>query len=77
MYIEAKAMHSLRSKRIVPLLHHVGDWNALDGEEFRIMVMDRLGDNLEQLFNKNNRAFPLETVLGIAEQFMNIMRIVH
>ena len=41
------------------------------------MVMDRLGDNLEQLFNKNDRAFPLETVLGIAEQFMNIMRVVH
>ena len=77
LYVEAKAIHSLKGKRIVPQIHHVGEWTAEDGEGFYILVMDRLGENLEQLFNKSDRKFTLETVLGIAERFLEIFEKVH
>ena len=63
-------MYSLKELGIVPDLYYVGRWTSLEKEPFRILVMDKLGFNLEELFNRKQRKFPLETLLGIAERFL-------
>lgn len=52
LFIEASSIHSLRGKGIVPDLYYVSNWINKQNEQFRILIMDRLGENLEQLFNQ-------------------------
>ena len=67
LWIEAKALFKITDTGVTPRVLYVKPWTDEDGVELRILVMDRLGQNLEQVFNANGRQFPLETVLGIAE----------
>jgi hypothetical protein len=52
LFIEAKAMYGLRGKGIVPEIYWVGVWTSPEDEPFRILIMDRLGLNLGQLFEQ-------------------------
>ena len=73
LWIEAKAIYKLRDTKVCPKVIYVAPWQDANGVDLRILVMDRLGQNLEQVFNGQGRKFPLETVIGIAEQFMDII----
>lgn len=44
---------------------------------FNIMIMQLLGPNLEDLFNKYNRKFKLETVLLLADQLIYLLDQLH
>lgn len=43
----------------------------------RVLVMDRLGDDLEKCFNRCGRRFTLATVLQIADQALRLLERVH
>jgi len=46
-------------------------------DEFRIIVMEYLGDSLEALFNKCNRVFSLKTTLMIGLQIFDLIEHLH
>jgi hypothetical protein len=41
--------------------------------EYNMLVMDRLGQSLEELFAQCNRQFSLKTILMLAEQMVKIV----
>ena len=41
------------------------------------MIMELLGDNLEQLFNKNNRKFSLKIICEISNQTISRLEYIH
>ena len=45
-------MHNLKDLGIVPNILYVGKWTSLENEPFRILVMQKLGYNLYELFNQ-------------------------
>lgn len=51
-------------------------WYGTEGE-FRVMVMEYLGDSLEALFNKCNRCFTLKTTLMIGLQIFDLLEHIH
>lgn len=51
-------------------------WFGIQGE-YRVLVMELLGFNLEELFNKCQRTFSLKTVLMLAEQLINRIAYLH
>ena len=66
LFCESKLIHKLRGKTAVPNLHFVGDEKTEDGKTYHVMVMDKLGKSLEDLFQECRRKFDLPTVLHIA-----------
>jgi len=50
LFWESKLIHKLRGKTFVPNLHFVGDEKTEDGKTYHVMVMDKLGKSLEDLF---------------------------
>ena len=41
------------------------------------MIMELLGDNLEKIFNKNNRKFSLKTICEISKQTISRLEYIH
>ena len=77
LFWESKLIHKLRGKTAVPNLHFVGDEKTEDGKMFHVMVMDLLGKSLEDLFQECRRKFDLKSVLHIAKQMIERIKIVH
>ena len=77
LFWESKLIHKLRNKTFVPRLHFVGDEKTPEGKTFHVMVMDRLGPSLENLFEHCKNKFELKTVLMIASQLIQRIEKVH
>ena len=45
--------------------------------DYNILVMEKLGDSLETLFNKCNRTFTLKTTLMLADQMISLLEYIH
>ena len=56
----------------IPSVH----WYGSEGQ-YNVLVMDRLGASLEQLFTQCKRRFTLKTVLMLADQMLARMEFVH
>ena len=69
---EAKILQNLQGGSCIPTLHWCGPEN-----EFNVLVIDLLGLNLEELFNKCDRKFSLKTVLMIADQLFTNIEYIH
>lgn len=69
---EAKILQNLQGGSCIPTIHWCGPEN-----EFNVLVIDLLGPNLEELFNKCNRKFSLKTVLMIADQLLTDIEYIH
>lgn len=52
-------------------------YQLLRTPQYNIMSMELLGDSLDDIFNKNGKKFPIQFVLYIGMQMINIIEIVH
>jgi hypothetical protein len=59
----------------VPGLFYVGTDSSKENNHFHVMVMDMLGQSLEDLFSVCKRQFDLKTVLLIAIQMVGLLKI--
>lgn len=69
---EVHLYKALKGEVGVPSVH----WHGTESE-FNVMVMDRLGPSLQNLFDACNRKFSLKTVLMIADQMITRVEQVH
>jgi len=69
---EARVYQELSTKQGIPTLYYYGR----EGN-YNVLVMERLGANLEELFNRCNRRFTLSTVLLLADRMLGLMQKVH
>ncbi|CBZ55967.1 putative Casein kinase one (CK1) [Neospora caninum Liverpool] len=69
---EAKIIRLLQGGVGVPVCYHYGD----EGE-WHVMVIDRLGHSLEDLFNLCKRSFSVETVLHLGIQMLDRIEYIH
>lgn len=75
IYNEYKIYRYLHKKNFTTGLPKIYDYIQTTG--YNIMVMQLLGPNLEDIFNKCNRKFKLSTVFLLAEQFINLLEQLH
>ena len=66
LFWEAKLIHKLREKTMVPQLHYIGTEESNPQSIKHIMVMDILGKSLDDLFEACGRKFDVRTCLLIA-----------
>lgn len=52
-------------------------YEMIDAENFNLLVMERLGKNLEELFNENNKKFCIDTVLYLSLYIVSLIEILH
>jgi serine/threonine protein kinase len=89
-YVAAKTEDKIKSPRIYneyKIYHylHKNNFNVglpkihefIETRDFNIMFMQLLGPSLEDLFNKSNRKFKLETVFLLAIQLMDLISQLH
>ena len=69
---EARVYEQLRGGAGFPHLR----WSGIEGD-YNILVMDRLGPNLETLFNRCRRRFDLKTVCMLADQMISRLQHLH
>lgn len=69
---EARIYTQLANERGIPQLHYVGR----EGN-YNVLVLERLGSNLETLFNQCGRRFSLNTVLLLADKMLQLVQKVH
>jgi len=69
---EAKILHSLQGGVGIPNLL----WFGQEGD-FNVVVMDLLGQNLEELLILCNRKLSLKTILMVSDQLITIMEYIH
>ena len=69
---EARVYMRLGEKKGIPRMYFVGR----EGE-YNVLVMQRLGPNLEDLFTRCNRRFSLSTVLLLADKMLALVQKVH
>lgn len=72
LLFECKVYRALAGGVGTPMIH----WYGVDGE-FTVMVMDLLGQSLEDLFTYCGRKFRLKTVLMLADQMIQRIEFVH
>lgn len=77
LFWESKFIHSLRGKTRVPNLFFVGDETTEDNQKYHIMIMDLLGKSLEDLFQVCDRKVNIRTILHLAIQMIQTIRVVH
>lgn len=69
---EARIYTQLANETGIPQLHYVGR----EGN-YNVLVLERLGSNLETLFNQCGRRFSLHTVLMLADKMLQLVQKVH
>lgn len=69
---EARVYKRLEAQKGIPRLFYIGQEGS-----YNVLVMQRLGDNLETLFNKCHRRFSLSTVLLLADKMLNLIMKIH
>lgn len=69
---EARVYRRLANNKGIPRLYYIG----VEGH-YNVMVMERLGENLENLFNTCHRKFTLPTVQALAVQMLTLVALVH
>ncbi|XP_004297828.1 PREDICTED: casein kinase I-like [Fragaria vesca subsp. vesca] len=72
LHYESKLYMILQGGKCV---HHL-KWFGVEGE-YNVMVIDLLGQSLEEKFNYCNRKFSLKTVLMLADQLIDRVEYVH
>ena len=56
----------------IPIIYFTGK----EGK-YNIMIMELLGDNLEKIYNENNRNFSLKTICEISNQSISLLEYIH
>ena len=69
---EARVYERMHGKPGIPSIYYFGK----EGSHY-ILVMDRLGQNLEELFTKCGRRFSMQTTLLLADQMLTVLEQVH
>ena len=69
---EYRLYNALAGGAGIPAVH----WYGEEGD-YRVLVMDRLGKSLEQLFTQCGRKFSLKTVLLLADQMLSRIEYIH
>lgn len=73
LYYESKVYKCLNGGVGIPKMHLY-----LENEgSFNVMIIDKLGPSLEDLFNTCNRKFSLKTVLMLADQMIRRLEFMH
>ena len=72
LHYEFRLYRALAGGAGIPTAH----WYGEEGD-YRVLVMDRLGKSLEQLFTQCGRKFSLKTVLLLADQMLARVEYIH
>jgi serine/threonine protein kinase len=69
---EAKIIHALQGGIGIPNLI----WCGQEGD-FNVLIMELLGDDIENLLNLCRRRFSLKTILMLADQILTVLEYIH
>ena len=67
-----KSEHFYQGRAGIPYHYWTGTQS-----DYNILVMEKLGDSLETLFNKCHRTFTLKTTLMLADQMISLLEYIH